>query len=142
MTQSDLIPLAIAAISLSTFGVSAVKVPLDRMTPPAIEGSAVVVSPVRPGQVITVPWLITKRVQCQGVSGRVWSGEKGFSMTEPLRPSSLPALGRPVTHNIQTQIPELAPAGTLVLKVAGYFDCPGNTRLWWEIGPVTMVVAP
>ena len=29
MTQSDLIPLAIAAISLSTFGVSAVKLPLD-----------------------------------------------------------------------------------------------------------------
>lgn len=142
MTQSDFIPLAIAAISISTFGVSAVKVPLEKMTPPAVEGSAVVSEPVRPGQVITVPWLITKRVQCPGVSGRVWSGEKGFSMTEPLRPSSLPALGRPVTHNIQTQIPELAPAGPLVLNVAGYFDCPGNTRLWWEIGPVTMVVAP
>lgn len=142
MTQSDFIPLAIAAISLSTFGVSAVKVPLEKMTPPAIEGSAVVVEPVRPGQVITVPWQITKRVNCKGVSGRVWAGEKGFSMTEPLRPTSLPAIGKPVTHNIQTQIPELAPAGPLVLKVAGYFDCPGNTRLWWEIGPVTMVVAP
>ena len=142
MAQSELINIALAGLSMTVLGVSAVRVPLERMTPPAIEGSAVVSEPVRPGQVITVPWLITKRVQCQGVSGRVWSGEKGFSMTEPLRPSSLPALGRPVTHNIQTQIPELAPAGTLVLKVAGYFDCPGNTRLWWEIGPVTMVVAP
>lgn len=125
---------------MTVLGVSAVKVPLDKMTPPAVEGSAVVAMPVRPGQTINVPWQITKRVSCNGVSGRVWDGEDGFSMTEPLRPTSLPAEDRPVTYNIQTTIPELAPAGALNLRVAGYFDCPGGNRIWWEIGPVQMVV--
>lgn len=142
MAQSELINIALAGLSMTVLGVSAVRVPLEKMTPPPVEGHAVVSAPVRAGETITVPWQITKRVNCTGVSGRVWAGEKGFSMTEPLRPTSLPAIGKPVRHNIQTTIPELAPPGHLVLRVAGYFDCPGNTRLWWEIGPVTMVVAP
>ena len=107
-----------------------------------LEGRAVDLVPWIDGETITVPWQITKRVNCKGVSGRVWAGEKGFSMTEPLRPTSLPAIGKPVTHNIQTTIPELAPPGQLVLRVAGYFDCPGGDRLWWEIGPVTLQVQP
>lgn len=140
MANSEIISIGIMALSVATFGVQAVRVPIERMTPPALEGSATVDFPVHAGQTITVPWLITKRVNCQGATARVWSGQSGFSMTEPFRPSSLPAVEGPVNYAIQTTIPVLAPVGAIELRVVGYFECPKQDRLWWEIGPVVMEV--
>lgn len=142
MANSEIMSIGIMAISLATFGVQAVRIPLERMMPPPIEGSAEVAEPVRAGQIITVPWTITKRIKCQGATGRVWTGADGFSMTEPLRPASLPALNHPANYSIETQIPFLAPVGPLELRVSGYFECPRQDRIWWEIGPVAMEVIP
>lgn len=133
-------PLVImAVVSVATASISGFEHIVDANTPPPIEGWAERLSSVQAGEVARIEWHITKRIDCPGVSGRVWKGEDNFYMVEPYRKTALPMMEGEITYRIQTEIPSLAPEGDLLLTIEGYYDCP-NKRIEYSIGPVELTV--
>ena len=110
----------------------------DSIKPPAIEGFGSVPEPVVAGQLATVHWRVIKRANCPGYSARVWNGTEGFSLAEPLAPTSLP-FGEG-EYNIPTRIPEGVRPGNLELTVVGYFECPDKDREHFSLTPLVMQV--
>jgi hypothetical protein len=108
------------------------------LTPPLIEGAGAVESPVRPGENVLVTWSIDKRTDCPGLTSRVWHGEEGFQLTEPVQITALPK-GQAIYH-IQTLVPTMAPPGHLTLKIKGHFECPGAAPVAFALAPVHMEV--
>ena len=101
--------LAIASLGFATL--TGVETAVKYTNPPAIEGSAVRVSPVRAGETITLEWAILKRSDCPGEFSRVWVGENGFRVVEARRSSSIPAADEERRYRIPTEVPSLAPCG-------------------------------
>ena len=124
----------IAIASLNGFGIVS-----DKLAAPPIEGYASRVTPVVAGQAILAYWNIIKRTDCPGVQSRVWDGEGGFSMVEPLRKTTLKGNGIWTKYRIQTDIPSLAPVGGLDLYIKGYYDC-GDGPIEFSLGPLELVV--
>jgi hypothetical protein len=110
----------------------------DIALPPPISGGASYSEPVVPGEIVLVPWAITKRTECPGETSRVWDGQGNFHLTEPKQATALPA--GTITPNIQTKVPEMAPAGGLQLRIVGFFQCEGERRQDFALGPVTFTV--
>lgn len=108
-------------------------------TPPPVEGWAERLTPVYAGQSARIEWHIIKRTECPGVAGRVWRGENSFYMVEPYRQAALPMTDGEVIFRIQTQVPDLAPEGDLLLSIEGYYDCPDG-REQYVLGPVELTV--
>ena len=117
-------------------GVDLVKV---HISPPLIEGWSVRMTPVTAGDVELLEWNITKRTSCPGVSSRVWNGEDGFYMVEPMRKTALPMNEEEQTYRIPTEIPRLAPEGDLQLSIKGHYDCDGE-MFEYSLGPVELIV--
>lgn len=107
--------------------------------PPPIEGFASYRQDVSPGDVVDIAWQIKKRVDCMGVSMRVWEGEGGFSLREPTRPVTIPSTPDWRVFNVQTEIPDQASDGWLTLSIEGVYDCP-NRRIPFSLGPVVFEV--
>ena len=117
-------------------GVDLVKVHISQ---PVIEGWSVRMTPVTAGDVELLEWNITKRTSCHGVAGRVWNGEDGFYMVEPMRKTALPMNEEEQTYRIPTEIPRLAPEGDLQLSIKGHYDCDGE-MFEYSLGPVELIV--
>lgn len=107
-------------------------------TPAIVEGAGVVDGPVYAGENTLVTWLITKRVDCPGLTSRVWHGENGFQLTEQAQVTTLD-VSEAKEYRIQTRVPDLAPPGDLRLDVEGFLDC-GDGKMGFSIGPVFMEV--
>lgn len=107
--------------------------------PRHIEGIGAVSGPVTAGHDVLVDWVVTKRTDCPGVTSRVWYGQDGFQLTEPLQATSLPS-GEAMQFSIQTKIPALAPPGELELHIVGAFECSGQQPAKFDLGPVYMQV--
>lgn len=105
---------------------------------PLIEGVGIAPAEVHAGDTVLVEWDIVKRTDCPGYSSRVWSGESGFQLTEPVQASGLPVGS--ATYEIQTGIPRLAPEGPLSLEIVGHYDCEGREPWHFRLGPVEMMV--
>ncbi|MDE0590409.1 hypothetical protein OU789_10770 [Halocynthiibacter sp. C4] len=118
----------VAATSVAKLTESAILVPY-------IEGEGVVESPVTAGEDILVVWNLHKRTECPGTNRRVWRGEDGFLLFEPVGKTTLPATSEPVTYRVQTHIPDLAPPGRLTLTIDGEYKCPNEPVAEFEIGP-------
>lgn len=111
----------------------------ELLTPPIIEGRATRVSPVMAGEKVLIEWYITKLTDCDGVAGRVWYGEAGFYVVEPLKQTTLPMNKSEMVYRIPTQIPILAPSGGLDLFIKGHYNCP-NGLVYYTLGPVKLTV--
>lgn len=111
----------------------------EHISKPLVEGWAVRMTPVTAGDVELLEWVIIKRTDCPGVTGRVWNGEDGFYMVEPLRKTALPMNEEKQTYRISTEIPSLAPAGYLQLTIKGHYDCGGDVTEY-TLGPVELIV--
>lgn len=107
-------------------------------SPAPIEGVGYYTAPVSAGETVIVDWQITKRVDCPGFTGRVWEGENGFFLAEPLQPTALP-MGT-ITPKIPTAIPPQAPIGDLRLTIKGAFDCEGREEIHFSLTPVKFKV--
>lgn len=140
MTVQDSAAAVAMVFSLSLAAVQGVDDFVARTFPPPIEGAGQVEGPVVAGDVAMVSWTITKRTECPGENWRVWSGEAGFSMSEPAGPTTLPTSIEPRTYRIPTQIPDQAPPGDLQLRIVGHYQCIGSPRVNWELGPVEFTV--
>jgi hypothetical protein len=106
---------------------------------PLIEAVANAPDIVAPGDEVIIEWAIVKRTECPGYSSRIWEGENGFHLSEPVQATSLPS-GAGV-YDVPTQIPLLTPSGEAKLTIRGHFDCPGEEARYFSLGPVTMTVA-
>lgn len=134
--------LALAAVTAwSSLSIEATETVLRRSLPPPIEGTGYVEGPVRAGGHAIVHWEIAKRTDCPGSVARVWAGENGFYMVEPLGNTAMPQSPAFVEYNIQTDIPELAPPGAISLTVVGEYTCVGSEPEPFTLGPVEMVVS-
>lgn len=109
-------------------------------TPPVIEGYGEYAEPVRAGEVALIHWRITKRTDCPGLTSRVWDGPGGFHLTETVQQTSLPK--GTFDRKIETEIPTLAPAGELTLSIVGFFQCEGDGKTPFRLGPVNLTVVP
>lgn len=109
------------------------------LLPDPISGTGSVSGPVTAGEIAIVDWVISKSTDCPGVSSRVWFGEDGFQLTEPLQMTALP-VGENMQYAIQTDVPLMAPPGLLELHIIGKFECPGQAARAFDLGPVFMTV--
>lgn len=107
---------------------------------PPIEGFAKYNDDVHAGEVIVLDWQITKRVDCVGSSMRVWDGERGYSLREPIRVTTIPKSSDFSSYPVLTLIPETAPNGWLRMRIDGVYDCP-ERRMPFSIGPVIFKVS-
>ena len=139
MAYTGIITIATAAVSIAIAGVSGVNTVAKFTSPPAIEGVGVYMKPVIAGETVIIDWTITKRVDCPGELSRVWAGDNGFYMVEPQRKSGLPTTDAPREYHIQTKVPELAPAGNLLLSIKGVYTCERGS-IPFELGPVSLEV--
>lgn len=132
---ANLVITGATAFALVSGATEVAQITLDKVTPPPIEGQAVMPDSAVAGQDVLVKWVITKRTACPGENSRVWDGEDGFHLTERVRATGLPATGVPKEYNIQTRIPEYAPIGLLSLRIHGWYQCPGAERVPFDLGP-------
>lgn len=140
----DLSDIAIAlSVVASTIlaGVSGRDAIVAVWEPAPIEARAAYEDAVSPGQTINVQWNILKRTDCPGEASRVWRGTNGFYMSEPRIITALPKSKDWAAYNVQTKIPDLAPAGHLELNVVGRFECDGEAPRHFSLGPVSFTVA-
>lgn len=139
MITSNLVGPALAGVALFAALTSSLETYTELTTPPLIEGTGVVVDPVRAGEKTLVTWAIVKRTECPGLTSRVWHGEGGFQLAEMAQVTALEMSDVPREYEIETYIPELAPPGELRLDIDGFFDC-GKGKEPFTIGPVIMEV--
>lgn len=125
----------VAVVSATSSGIDATKA---IFTPPPITGTASYDAPVDAGETVLVPWVIEKTTDCPGSSSRTWRGEAEFSLSEPMQANSLPK--GTIRPRIQTKIPELAPPGFLHLFIKGYYQCEGQEKMHFTLGPVEFSV--
>lgn len=135
----NILVVGIASASIGLAAMSGVDTAVKYNQPPAIEGSAMRVSPVRAGDTITLAWRITKRTDCPGEFSRVWVGRNGFRLVEAQRSSSMPSSQDEQRYRIPTEIPSLSPVGNLELYINGEYNCPSGD-LYYSLGPVNLIV--
>lgn len=136
--QAALIGLVAIQTANTTF--EAGKLYISAATPPPIEAVGTAPEMVVAGSDVLIEWVIQKRTECPGQNSRHWVGANGFFLAEPLGETTLPATLTPQTYMIQTHIPNLAPPGNLLLSINGWYQCPGNARQEFALGPVAMEV--
>lgn len=125
-----------AMISLQ--GVELADLVIGDSLPPPIEGVGAVRGTVKAGETVTVDWIITKRTSCNGVSGRYWSTENGFSMNEPLKATALPVTLGPASYKIPTKIPSEVKGSEVTLEIIGWYECPNDDKEYFRLGPVVI----
>lgn len=129
--------LAIAALaSISLQGVDVAKVFLKDIIPPPIEGVGSARGVGQSGKEILVDWIITKRTDCKGVSGRSWHTDSGFRLDEPLTVTTLPQSLEPIAYHISTKIPHDIEGDSVYLSIVGWYECGTEGRDFFELGPV------
>ena len=136
----SIVPPMVAAFAVASTVLTVGTGITEKFAPKVIEGSGSVSGPVTAGSINIVTWEIIKRTDCPGEASRTWSGEHNFYLVEPITPAALPKSDTAKTYNIQTRTPELAPVGTLELKLVGFYQCPGAVREAFTLGPVLFEV--
>lgn len=139
-TSAPLALVALFALQTAIAAVQGGEAVIRVITPPAIEGVGSVSTPVHAGKTTLVNWEIIKRTDCPGTNSRLWTGEDGYELREPLGATTLPVTESPVAYAIQTHIPEGAPQGVLRLWIKGEYVCAGQKPTPFSLGPVTMTV--
>ncbi len=139
ISTEHLIGIAGLAIATSLFS-TATRVVVDIAVPPPIEGQGDAPDRVTAGSVVPIWWSITKRTECAGESARVWNGTDGFFLQEPLGPTNLPASTTPKVYTTPTHVPLYAPPGRLTVSIDGFYECPGQPKVYFTLGPVSMEV--
>jgi len=127
------------SVAFFAASMSGVELASELLSEPLIEGYGTYDKTVRAGETIDIEWVITKRTDCSGVSGRVWRGQHGFYMAEAMRPTGLKS-GEEMRITIPTTVPEQAPIGELQLQVKGFYNCTLNRHDWFLLSPVLLVV--
>lgn len=140
MSWTDIALPAVTAVAFAVHGVDLADTFLSGSLPLPIEGVGAVREIAVPGETIIVDWIITKRTNCSGVSGRVWSSPDGFSMNEPVTPTSLPVTAEPRHYQIPTAVPGEVTDDSVELRIQGWYDCPNSPREYFTLGPVFMEV--
>lgn len=131
--------LAAAAVLSVFFAVdSGVGAAAALFTPAAVEGVGVARGNAIAGYPVFVDWDIDKRTECGGVSSRVWSGPDGFFLSETVQATALPMGRNQIT--VPTDVPRLAPVGTLELNIVGSFQCETGGPIHFKLGPVFIEV--
>ena len=136
-TQFSFPVLAVSATLTAL--VTGADVATDILSPPIIEGSGSYDAPVVAGTTEIVDWFITKRTDCPGYSSRVWTGQNGFFLSEPVQATAIP-IGVAREYKIPTAFPSMAPAGKLDLMIKGHFECENQPRDHFTLGPVVFNV--
>lgn len=136
-TQISLPVLAVSATLTAL--VTGADVTRDILSPPLIEGSGRYDATAVAGSTDIVNWVITKRTDCPGYASRVWTGQDGFFLSEPAQATAIP-IGVAREYHIQTAFPSMAPAGKLELAIKGHFECEGQPREYFSLGPVVFEV--
>lgn len=124
---------------ISTFATTARWI-VPIVAPPAIEGWAEWEGPVTAGEHVPIPWTIIKRTPCAGFASRVWVGEDGFRLIEPVTITILPMDPEPREYVFETTIPTLAPKGDLQMTVEGFYECDERSPDYFTLGPVNFTV--
>lgn len=137
-TYNAIVSASVASIAIAAK--SAVVFAFVASQPPAIEAFASHREDVSAGDVVPIEWNIRKRVDCIGVSMRVWRGEDGFKLREPTRPVTISANKEFSQYLVMTDIPDQAPSGWLRLEIEGVYDCP-TRRIPFTLGPVVFKVS-
>ena len=135
MMNIDLASPFTGILSVSVLAFSAMTSLVSYVAGPTISGSAEYSQPVRAGETVLVKWTFHKTGPCPGENSRVWTGERGFHVTEATKRNSLPITDKPFTPVIPTKIPDRAPPGKLTLAIKG--ECG---TLPFTLGPVTFNV--
>lgn len=112
----------------------------QRVAEPPVIASASYDKPVMPGETILLGWTIDKRLDCGGQNSRVWDGQDGFHLSEPLMAAGLGKTDGPKKFVIPTKVPRRAPPGALTLSIVGSYDCPGLKPIPFRLGPVNLTV--
>lgn len=129
-----------AVFSWSLAFVEGANVALSTVMQPAISGGGYVDGPVVAGETTLVNWTLHKITDCDGVNWRVWRGEDGFYLREALGQTSLPKTDNSREYDIETRIPDAAPAGDLLLTIDGVYTCPNRNLIEFSLGPVEIEV--
>lgn len=140
MNTMGLSAVGAAALSWGLVLVNGSEVWLSRVTPAPIEGRATSPGVVVAGDTAVIDWEIVKRTDCKGQNARVWVGANGFHLAEAFRPTGLPTSDDWRKYRIETEIPDLAPPGELMLSIEGFYQCQGSERQTFTLGPVLMEV--
>lgn len=140
MTNTTLALLASAIGSLIMAGVQGAETVRYVMTDGMITGTGTVTGAVVAGETVPVQWVLHKRTDCAGTNARVWNGEGGFHMVEPVGPTALPKTDKPRGYTVPTGIPSAAPIGPLSLTIRGQYNCPDLNPHDFTLGPVLMEV--
>ena len=141
MNVTNTILPMVAVLSVVSAGSNLARIAVEGALPPPIEGQGWVDAPVIAGENVIVSWDIIKRTDCPGENARSWEGANGFQLRDAWGPTTLPTSDRVQQYEIQTHIPEEAPTGELLLRIVGYYQCPGAERRDFALGPVVMEVA-
>lgn len=136
-TQFSLPILAVSATLTAL--VTGADVATDILSPPIIEGFGSYDAPAVAGEMGMVNWFITKRTACPGYASRVWTGQDGFFLSEPVQATAIP-IGVAREYKIPTAFPSMAPAGQLELMIKGHFECEVQPREYFSLGPVVFEV--
>lgn len=140
MAWTDIALPAVTAIAFAVHGIDIAGEFLSNKLPPPIEGTGAASTSARPGGSVIVDWIIIKRTDCPGQSGRVWSSEDGFAMNEPMTTTALPTTTEPKHYKIPTAIPSEVTDDNVTLRIKGWYDCPNSPREYFELGPVVIEV--
>lgn len=140
MAWTDIALPAVTAIAFAVHGIDIAEQFLGNVIPPAVEGTGAVRQSAYAGESVIVDWIIIKRTDCSGQSGRVWSSPDGFAMNEPVTPTSLPTTDTPRHYKIPTKVPREVTDDNVTLRIKGWYDCPNAPREYFELGPVFIEV--
>lgn len=130
-----------AAVIGSGAAIEAIDLAIRSNPIPAIEGEGFAPDTVVAGDTEIIKWRIVKRTTCRGTNQRLWLGDDGFRLSEPLGETTLPATGGWREYNIATKIPDVLPDGRIELWIIGSYECPRRDTERFSLGPVVMNVA-
>lgn len=141
MAWTDVTLPAVTAIAFAVQGIDLAGQFMGGVLPPPIEGTGAARSVAYPSQSVIIDWMIIKRTDCEGQSGRVWSSDDGFAMNEPMTTTALPTTTEPRHYKIPTLVPSEVTDDNVTLRIKGWYDCPNAPREYFELGPVFIEVS-
>ena len=140
MITSKLTVVAISIFAI-TASVADIGAGVNHLLQPApVQGSGFVRGSVYPGQDAQVNWAIIKQTDCAGESSRIWIGEGDFSMMEAVSPILASDSHGKKRFVSPVTVPEQAPKGALSMVMVGHYQCEGEVKQGFSLGPVEMIV--
>lgn len=140
MAWTDIALPAVTAIAFAVHGIDIAEGVLSTSLPDPIEGTGAVRGVGKAGQSVFVDWIIIKRTDCSGQSGRTWQSDDGFVMNEPMTATTLPTTKEFMPYHIPTRIPSEVTDDNVTLYIDGWYDCPNSPREYFRLGPVFIEV--